>query len=578
MTDPIFQSLVSSVDIMWLIRHRMAEDGREVECPEGQGYLVPPVLRHLLIDGLDLSQVPTSRRSGTVDFREHELAEAMEEAGAFEIVAKTVVSELSGRRGVLFAPTVASSKHLAQVMTDLGVPCGHVDGAMDGRSRDQVIQDFRENKISWLSNVGIVSEGFDLPEIDTVVLARPTRSRIFWRQAIGRSLRPAAGKDHAVILDVSGASDGHTLAGVAALTDADVVTARDGESLTELFDRSNRERAAVVDQISAHRERVAEIQDRGKRGVEQITLTERILPPDQVPGVGSFAERARALHEQLAETCREAKRARTHGKTLDELRAIELAVADHVTAAGRVLSHLDQLKVVLRSALMALQEQPAGEVARAMITGHVGTVAGQLFGEGESRSVPKKPGDAQALQVTGGRKGPKASFSARFGWSLRTHSGHLFLPVHGHGGNDDITGLAVVVRLDASGMNCLPVTWSAKTQNVEEIDIVRFGTTTLSEDRAYKVASGAAAEASHAPNMIDPNAPWRRKPASERAVAAAWRIAGKALRDTGGLPEDATAGLVADVITYARFHKTVERLGEHVIVEFARRDPRQLVR
>jgi ATP-dependent helicase IRC3 len=568
----IFPVLAASIDISWLISHRTdPETGAEVECAPGQGYLVPPVLRHLLVDGLDLSDVPTSRMSGAVDFRDGELAEAMEAAGAFEIVAKTVVSELSDRKGVLFAPTVASSKHLAEIMSDLGAPCGHVDGSMDTRSRDQVISDFRSDKIRWLSNVGIVSEGFDIPEIDTVVLARPTQSRIFFRQAVGRALRPAPGKDHAIVLDVAGASDGHSLAGVEALTDDDVLAARDGESLTELLDRSNRARQSVVDQITAHRGALEDRQERGERAHEQIRITVETWR-DKLPGLVAFTEKAEPMLTALLDTTTEGVDLAVTGRadgTMDELRAIEQTVADLGAAAGKKLSHLEALKTALREALISLKEEPQGEVARAMLTGHVGTVRGNLFGEEAERYAPKAPGEVQALKPRGAKKGPRASFDSRYGWALVSPGGHLFVPIHGPGGaRAEIVELSVAVKLDED--RYVPVRWElAGQQRVSEIDIEQFGTPTLALERAYKVTAGDAAEESHAPNLINPQSPWRKKAASEAAMNFAWRVAGRYLRDNGGMPEDPSAGYVADLITYGQHAHGVERLAAYVTQQLA---------
>jgi len=59
-------------------------------------------------------------------------------------------------------------------------------------------------KILVLSNVDIVSEGFDVPDCEAVQLARPTKSLVLYLQQVGRCMRPAAGKEHGLVLDNAG--------------------------------------------------------------------------------------------------------------------------------------------------------------------------------------------------------------------------------------------------------------------------------------------------------------------------------------------------------------------------------------
>jgi superfamily II DNA or RNA helicase len=574
----IFKVISASVDIGWLINHRLDEAGNEVECDEGEGYLVPPRLRHLLIDGLDLSEVPTSRLSGVVDFRENELAEAMEAAGAFEIVAKAVISELPGGKGAIFAPTVKSSRHLSQIMNDLGASCGHVDGTMDKHARDKVINAFRDGDIQWLSNVGIISEGFDLPEIDTVVLARPTRSRIFFRQAIGRALRPSPGKRFATVFDVAGASDGHSLAGVEALTDVDVLEARDGESLTELLDRSNRERRGVIDRITAHQSEAKDKQFYGERGVQQIKLTAEGYG-DKLPGLHAFADRAAPMLDVLTTTCNEiVELPRTETMTLDELSRIERRAAELLKAARQRTTPIEQLKTALREALTQLREDAESgvqsAVTKALVTGYVGTVGGSLFGDEDEHDKPGAPGVVQALKIRRGPKEEKPVFTARQGWAIRSGEGHLYGPIHGNvvmpgrgmTTKNDVVGLAVAVRVEtvvqfdtgSSIVEYIPVSWAREGGNVEPIS-ESGKAERLDEEAAYKVISNYAADHTTNTSFLSPQAAWRRKPVSDGARAVARRV-----NPTFLVPDNATAGFCADVILSGQFDKVVNGLAAWV--------------
>lgn len=567
----IFEAIVASIDISWLITHADDGAGGEKECAPGAGYLVPPQLRHLIVDGLDLSQVPTSMRNGGVDFRETELAQAMQDSGAFDIVAEAVVTELAGIRSAIFAPTVASSRYLTERINALGGSCGHVDGTMSTTERDRVIGDFRKNKITYLSNVGIIGEGFDIPEIGAVVLARPTKSRIFFRQAIGRALRPAPGKTEAIVLDVAGASDGHTLVGVEALTDHEVLTAARDESLIELLDRSARARQGRLDRITAHVAHARTTQERAERSVEQIRLTAEGLAA-KLPGLVEFATRAQPLlHPLVDHTTAAVDRGleADREQSLDELSATESYLAEEIAAARQVLSRLESLKDGMREALAALREEPEGEVARAMVTGYVGTVRGQLFGEEGEHYTPPAPGEVQGLKLRGGPRGKRPSHPARYGWAFRTTAGHLWLPVHAEVSHlratkvfgqpkADVAALLVAVAVPApgGGTGWLPVSQAAKTGAVDELSGVL-----RSEDDAYRLIVQRAAVASGAVNLIDPNASWRRK---ESAPGASARAVARRVAPSFEIPDDATAGFVGDVITVGQYQSNVDALGAWV--------------
>lgn len=574
----VWQGIVASVDIAWLISHGLV-DGEEVEVEPGRGYLIPPSLRHLIVDGMDLTQVPTSQKSGAVDYREGALAEEMHRAGAFDYVAKTILSELGDRKGVIFAPTVASSRYLAQVLCESGVPCHHVDGDMGTPERDTIIGDFRADRVRWLSNVGIVSEGFDIPEIDAVVLARPTKSRIFFRQAIGRALRPAPGKTDAIVLDVAGASDGHSLAGVEALTDADVLEAGRDENLTELLARSGRERRGRYDRITAHRGEARDIQERAERAAEQVRLTADGLG-EQLPGLVEFASLVPEMLSDVQDfttACTDRALAARPDETLDTLAACERTCAEEVNAARTAFGRLEAVKTAMREALAAMREEPTGQVARALATGTVATVRGDLFGEEEERYRPGAPSSTGKLKVRGAGREERPVHPNRYGWAMRTESGTYFALVHSEGAQSPATtasrALSSPLRSEPTAMTVsvpvgevvasdgvleprfLPVWWDMRTGEATELGEA------VDEEAAYRRIITAAADETVAPNLLNPAASWRKKPSpsGNGARAMARRVAPDHV-----IPDNATSGYVSDVITFGKHRNQVEKLADWV--------------
>lgn len=113
-------------------------------------------------------------------------------------------------RAVVFCVSISHSKHVADEFNRAGIPAAHIDGGIDDSERDQAISDFADGRVKILTQVNLVSEGFDLGSIaqkdvtiDCIIDLAPTESLVNAMQRWGRALRPAPGKV-AVILDHAG--------------------------------------------------------------------------------------------------------------------------------------------------------------------------------------------------------------------------------------------------------------------------------------------------------------------------------------------------------------------------------------
>lgn len=85
-----------------------------------------------------------------------------------------------------------------------GIPAEHIDANTPKKEREKILQQFRSGKIKILSNVDIVSEGFDVPDCEAVQLARPTKSLALYLQQVGRCMRPSPEKEEGIVLDNAG--------------------------------------------------------------------------------------------------------------------------------------------------------------------------------------------------------------------------------------------------------------------------------------------------------------------------------------------------------------------------------------
>jgi superfamily II DNA or RNA helicase len=110
------------------------------------------------------------------------------------------------RKTVVFASSVEHSRSLAAAFSNAGVTSAHIDGGTKPDIRDAALRDLHDGKIRLLTNCGILTEGWDLPDLGCVVMARPTASQGLWRQMVGRGMRSVSGKTDCINLDHAGNS------------------------------------------------------------------------------------------------------------------------------------------------------------------------------------------------------------------------------------------------------------------------------------------------------------------------------------------------------------------------------------
>ncbi|MGH9291923.1 MAG: DEAD/DEAH box helicase [Acidimicrobiales bacterium] len=191
-------------------RHRMADllpicafERPIDEMVEG-GFLVPMRWHLVDLDDLDLGKVRISRSGGERDFQALDIARACgSRAVVSDLVAETAPM-LSERRSVVFGASVPHAKALARAYRKAGLRTGAVFGDMAPSDRTATLSAWRSGRLDLVANFGVLTEGYDLPELSAVVVARPTLSPGLYVQMIGRGLRPARGKVECLIIDTTG--------------------------------------------------------------------------------------------------------------------------------------------------------------------------------------------------------------------------------------------------------------------------------------------------------------------------------------------------------------------------------------
>ncbi len=163
-----------------------------------KGYLAP--IKHLVCGIPDLSKVKQKMRDYDIQMLRNVMLDNTLMANLVESYQKYI----PGKKTIVFAVDIEHSKEIIERYTNAGIPAAHLDATTPKKERKEILQKFRDGEYLILSNVDIVSEGFDVPDCEAVQLARPTKSLVLYLQQVGRCMRPAPGKENGIVLDNAG--------------------------------------------------------------------------------------------------------------------------------------------------------------------------------------------------------------------------------------------------------------------------------------------------------------------------------------------------------------------------------------
>jgi DNA repair protein RadD len=155
----------------------------------------------------DMKGVRSSKSiDGETDFRQSDLAKAVDKPSLIGDIRDHWFRLARGKQTAVFATDIAHSKHIVETFQAADVTAEHIDYRMTDDERAAILERFANGATTVLSNCALLSEGWDCPTAEVMVLARPTRSLIRYIQMAGRVLRPAPGKERALLLDHSGST------------------------------------------------------------------------------------------------------------------------------------------------------------------------------------------------------------------------------------------------------------------------------------------------------------------------------------------------------------------------------------
>lgn len=214
------------------------------------GYLCDLRALRIELADLDLRRVKKSRG----DFQAEDLGRAMEAAHAVEHSVAAWTEHAHHKRTIAFFPTVALAHEAAAAFRDAGYDADAVDGTTPTDRRRHILAGFSSGDIEIVCNVGVLTEGFDEPGIECVLLCTPTKSRIRYAQMVGRGTRTAPNKTDCLILDLAGVTETLGLQSVGALFGLEAEPAP-GETATAARDRELA-KAAEESEAEAQRQRL----------------------------------------------------------------------------------------------------------------------------------------------------------------------------------------------------------------------------------------------------------------------------------------------------------------------------------
>jgi superfamily II DNA or RNA helicase len=138
------------------------------------------------------------------DYVASELAARMGSGRVLADVRDEFRRRFEERTAIAFCPTIAHSQFTAAELCSGGVRARHVDGDTPSSERRALIAALETGEVQVLCNCSLISEGLNVPSVGGIIDLRPTKSLARFIQQVGRALRPADGKDRAIILDYAG--------------------------------------------------------------------------------------------------------------------------------------------------------------------------------------------------------------------------------------------------------------------------------------------------------------------------------------------------------------------------------------
>lgn len=244
------------------------------------GWLVPIEQQMVSVEGLDFSHIRTTAG----DLNGADLAAVMEAEKNLQGIAASSIEIIGDRRTLVFTASVKQAEMLAEIFNRHRPGMANwVCGETPKDQRRKSLADFHHGITQVMCNCGVLTEGYDSPEIEIVIQARPTKSRCLYSQQIGRGTRPlpdlvdglesaedrqaaiaSSAKPSLLVVDFVGNSGRHKL-----ITTADILGGKLNDEVIELAERRAKAKGGAVNMAEelnkAQEDIQRDIEERKKR-------------------------------------------------------------------------------------------------------------------------------------------------------------------------------------------------------------------------------------------------------------------------------------------------------------------------
>lgn len=164
------------------------------------GYLCRPIYQ---IES-DYNMAKIKVNSTGQNFDDYSLAKYNQEVNIKEKIAQKVIENQDRKYFLVFTAFVEEARGIADYLNSIGISAQVAHGELSKADRVQVINDFWSGKIRVVVNAKLLTIGFDFPELDCIIIGRPTLSTALYYQMVGRCLRIHSDKKDALIIDMCG--------------------------------------------------------------------------------------------------------------------------------------------------------------------------------------------------------------------------------------------------------------------------------------------------------------------------------------------------------------------------------------
>ncbi len=276
------------------------------------GWLVPIEQQVVTVGDLDFSHIRTTAG----DLNGGDLAAVMEEEKALHGVAGPSVEIIGGRRALVFAASVAHAERLCEIFNrHRDGSAAFVCGETDKDERRRILRRFADGQLQIVCNCGVLTEGFDDPGVEVIVMGRPTKSRALYAQMVGRATRPLPGlvdhldapeerraaiaasrKPTCLVVDFEGNAGRHKL-----MSSADILGGKVSDRALALAkDRARKERVNMADALDEAEAAIRAADDARARTeaaqrarlIARAQYTATVVSPFDVFGVRPWQPRA----------------------------------------------------------------------------------------------------------------------------------------------------------------------------------------------------------------------------------------------------------------------------------------------